>query len=276
MNHFKKEGIEDCNRPVIFDELHSLLSDCKDSQTRSAIPELTSIIKKTFGSIFFIEYNYTFEELIFKIKRFDKECENIFKKIDNLNEQKEDFILKSKKNKKDKDFLSKFENLNKKIESENNTYNSCRLISKTLEGGELKNKIVSFCDRLSVLKFSSQEVSKKEFTKIVFDFLWIVNQLHHPYASEKGAGLLEKIEHKIDKVFRLSDKQKDSVQISELPELIIKAETALEEDDLLTAKEAYEKILTAYKQAPSDLRELIYKQLFEIWFRLHFYDNHNS
>lgn len=267
-SHFKKEDVIDYNRPVIFEELHSLLSTCKDFQTKETILKLVPLIKRAFGDIFFINYSYTFEELIFKIKNFDKECEKIFKRIEDLDKKKEDFILKGKGNKKDKFFFSQLKNIGKEIELENDRYNLFRAISKILEDPKIKDKIINFCSYLPILVFSGQKISGDELKKIIFDFLWIVNLMGYFRTNKENRGVFEKIIYKINKIKSLGEKGNE-VQIDEIRKLISKAETAFKDNDFFTADDIYRKILSMYQQIHYDLRESAYEDIFNLWFRLY-------
>jgi len=278
LNHFKKEDVTDYkidyNKLTVFGELHSLMSNCKDFQTNELMFKLVPIIKKTFGDIFFVEYTYTFEELVSKIKNFDEECEKFFRRIEKLNKKKEDFLLKHKKKKKDKNFFSKLKSIDKEIQLEDKRYNSSRAISKILEDSGIKNKIFSFCNHLSTLEFSGQKISKEELTKIVFEFMCIVNQIYS-YTNERRTGQFKKAKYKINKIFGSSTKKNNTVQISGLPKLISEAETFIKNNNLVGAEQIYKKILEVYEQSPHILRRAAYGQLFNLWFNLYFYNYSN-
>ena len=278
LNHFKKEDVIDYkidyNKLTVFWELHSLMSNCKEFQTNELMFKLVPVIKKTLGDTFFVEYTYTFEELVSKIKNFDKECEKFFGRIEKLNKKKEDFLLKHKKKKKDKNFFSKLKSIDKEIQLEDKRYNSSRAISKILEDSGIKNKIFGFCNHLSTLEFSGQKISKEELTKIVFEFMCIVNQIYS-YTNEKRAGQFKKAKYKINKIFGLSTKKNNTVQISGLPKLISKAETSIKNNNFVSAEQTYKKILEVYEQSPNILRRAAYGQLFNLWFNLYFYNYSN-
>lgn len=269
----EKEDVIDSNRPFIFDEVHLLLSTCKDIQTKETILRLMPLIKRAFADIFFINSNYTFEELIFKIKNFDKECEKIFKRIEDLDTKKEDFILqskKNKKNKKDKTFFSQLKKIDKEVELENNRYNSYRAASKILEDVRIKDKIINFCNYLSILVFSSQKISKDELKKIIFDFLWIVNRMERCRTNKQNRGVFEKIISKVSKK-ESPGEGGNGTQTEGIHQLIIKANISLQNNDFFTAENLYRKILSIYDRSPGNLRKSIYDIIFTLWFRLYFY-----
>ena len=279
-SYLKKEDVVDYNESSTLKELRLLLSVSKDLQPKDFILKLIPVIKNAFKDILFIDYDYTFEELNFRIKNFYKVHEKIFKRIGDLNKQKDDFILKSKKDKKNKNFFSQLKKIDEEIELENKKYDSCREISKILEDEQIKNKILNFCNYLSILQFSNRNISKREVEQIIFDFLQVINRMYYFETNEKETGLLEKIKYKITKILEPSNEKDDNekediVKINELPKLISEAETALRDKDFLTAEDIYRKILSTYKDFPYNLRKSIYEDLFNLWFRLYSYNDKN-
>lgn len=283
VDYFKKKEEIGYNRLVIFEELHSLLSNCEDAQAKETILKIMPVIKRKFASIFSIDSNFTFEELIFKIKNFDKGCNTIFKRIENLDKKKEDFILKNAKDKKNKNFFSQLKNISKETELENERYNSCRELAKILEDTKIQDKTINFCSYLSKLMFSEQKLSRDKLKKIIFDFLWIINQMNCPNPNEKEIkpflGSLKKpfkkIKGKLIELLGLSEETNNELQTDNLPELITEVETAIKDNDFFTADHTYRKILNSYKQSPISLRKSTYGRLFDIWFRLYFFNHDN-
>ena len=196
----KKEELVSVNSQTVFNELQSLLST-QNPQSEKEILKSFSFMKQTLGEVFYIDYSYTFEELINKIENFNKECEKFYDRVEELNKKKNEFIIKSKNNKKDKNFFKKMKEFNNDIELINKKYSSHKIISTILKDENVKNKIADFCNNISTIRFSEQKISKNDIKKFDFDFLCIINRMHQsPNSNTKKKSLL-----KIGKIFNTKE-----------------------------------------------------------------------
>jgi len=118
---FKKEAMvnydkpEIANRSSILKELRLSLSEYNRNETEDFALKIISLIKNAFRDAFLINFHYTFEELNSRINNFDKECRKTFKKIEDLNIKKEEFVLNEKGIKTRKEFFSQLKNINNEI-----------------------------------------------------------------------------------------------------------------------------------------------------------------
>ena len=256
--------LEQESRNLGINELYFLFSSYNNYEAEHFRIELIRIIKKILSRLFQIEPNYTFEELRQKIENFDKESSRMVKKLELLNNEKETFFKSSRGKKKDNAFFSHLKELDKKILQEEEKYGSCQHISKVLKNSEIRLKLVFFLNELSNIQFSRNPVNKQKLMKIVFDFLLIVNNFSHklPYKIS----MIERIAHKFSKEHRGNA----SASIDDFSTMIIEAEKAIKEGNDGIAIEMYKKLHNLYADAATDTKVLIYKDLFNLWFRINF------
>ncbi|HLG24848.1 MAG TPA: hypothetical protein VI564_08010 [Candidatus Nanoarchaeia archaeon] len=271
---FEDKRIKGINYDSIsMEELRLFLITYNDLQAENIKTGLIGIIKKDFSTIFQIEPNYTFEELKNRVLEYSNECKKIFNEIERLHKTKEELLLRYKNSKRDRDFYLKLAEQSDKIENENKRYNKCMGLLNVLENQEIRNELINYLDELTTIQFSKKKPTKHELTKLVFEFLWIANQITHHYNKNAESGIFNKIKRQLTNLISVSGKSDETQKHfpqEKLQHIISEAEKSIAGNDFERSKMIYKKILHVYPQIPHDLRKLIYKPMFNLWFSIYF------
>ena len=248
------------------EELRLLLSTYNDFEAEHVKVELIHIIKKIFSEIFLMEPNYTFEEFSERIINIAVEQKKISKKVEDLEAQRQELMDLGRKT-RDRSLIPKLEDVNHQIEAESKKHALIGNVSKVIDNPKIRDRIIDFCSYLNRLQFAQKHIPKRELLKIVFEFLWIFNQM--PYQYEPSKNNKPKFFEMFVKKFT-SIRQSADVSHKQLPGLIGEAQSLIKNGSFNKANDVYHLVLKLYIQAPQNIRNLYYKHLFSLWFKLYF------
>lgn len=248
----KKKEVQPKDHNILYSEILNIMNDINEESTSQVIPVIRSGLKE----IFLIEHAYTFEELTTIINNFEKECDKRFKRVEDLNKKKQDFILKNKGKKRDKKFYTEIETIKHEIDIETEKFNTCKIIADSLNDDETKKRIMNFCDDITKIQFSGSKFQRQQLKKVIYEFLWIVNRFDYNNYNM----ILTKDKEKLDL----------KKEYKKFKELIKGAKHYLKYNDITDAKKEYKKAYDIYAIAPFELKNKMYDNLFNLWFTLHF------
>jgi hypothetical protein len=255
---------EDSNRVIA--DLDLLISDYNSIQAETFIGKVVPLFKKVFGSVFFMEQEYTFEELIEAIRQFKDRSAKLETGIIAL--QQEEAAMLDKKNnvKRDEHFVQKIKELRTHISELNQEYHMCQRIAKVLEHKDVTDHLVSFCQKLSHLQFSGVKLSHEHYTTIFFNFLWILNQFMFEFKEMPR-------KNGIARFLKFPKKKYDTLSFQDL---MNHARESLDKDNIADATSIYNTILRQYTSLDKESQGSCYGELFILWFEIHFYHHRKS
>jgi len=172
------------------------------------------IVKSTFGNIFGIHYQYTYEELLEKLNTIDRKLRSISFAIERLKDKIDNTFSEEKDNPNLKEKIDEFE---EKLRKEYDIQKFYMKLKSILSHQDIFDKTNELSQKISELEYSNQEITNAKITQLMDTFMTILHKIMD----------LEKVREKKKKkgLFVLlfgSKKQKvEKIKIEE-PELTLK------------------------------------------------------
>ena len=210
---------------------------------------IIGLVRKGLNDLLLQEHHLTFEELIEIVKDFDQVCGSIQSRLDDVLKQRSQ-LLGNKEIKHDRQMLNSLEELKNKEQEELGYLQRCNTLNMLLQNAKLKETIVSLCQTLSEIQFSQEQITKQTCTRIVFSFLWIINQL----SLQKNQKGMKGAKQHID-------------------ELIAQTTSALQSANVNAALQSYQNLIGAYYGLTKQEQAKYYADIFILWFEIQFFDN---
>ncbi len=255
------------------EELRTAYAGYTGFEQDESAAEVIAVLKKILCRLFFLDENYTFEDIMETLEHYDVIVASKFREIEELTKKKEAFVSEYKGKKKKRDFFAKLHEFKSMADNENKQYAVCMAIHEGLRQPEVKNSITGLCSRLSSMLFANGGVSSSELQQYMFECIWIANTLLF-YHEQVYQG--KKIKQDISPS-KISDGEKEENQENPEPRaikrLIAKAQHAVDEKRILSAQEMYLHLLDIYLHLPRPLKEAMYYDLFTLWFNVYFYEH---
>lgn len=133
---------------------------------------------------------------------------------------------------------------------------------------DLKKKLINFSNELSLKEYSDKGISKEELARLISNFRGIIIELTSAPAIEKGESTTEKIKTPMLKIRGIFNKflpQLEKRGVNQIYKLLIKADSALKNNDLATAKSFYKSIMWRYRISSMEERKNLYQRIGRIY-----------
>jgi hypothetical protein len=165
-----------------------------------------------------------------------------------------------------REFLESFFNIRYEF-----TYNELNheIEKKKIVKGDLKKKLVSFSNELSLKEYSDKGISKDELLRLISSFRNIVIELTSAATSENGGvSGAERIRTPLLRIRWMFNKFLPNLEkrgVKQIYKLLIKADNAVKNNDLATAKNFYRGIIWRYRISTIGERKKLYPRIGRIY-----------
>lgn len=214
-------------------------------------------VKAAFAEIFDINFQFTFEELNYKLNNFDKSLQEINKRINSIKNKIKEKQKQSKKAKKDLKTAKKIiQNLNSELNREIEKEKEYIRLNTILLNNNLKETIFSFSQRLSEVKYSQIPISKEELTIFIRLFENIVFYLTEPdnQIIEKGSFSMKNYFNELLNLLKTDN-------VSKVFKLLDLAKKELDKNNIKGAKKYYLKLIKIYHNMPKEGVKEVYPEI---------------
>jgi hypothetical protein len=211
-----------------------ILNDVQEKKAEENAKLFFNLIKHSFGQLFDIRYQYTFEELIQKLSTITVKLESILKVIEHLKNKVDNTFVEEKDNPQLK---AKIDVLEEKLAREYRLQEFYNKINSLLNHEGIRDLITSLSQKISEMEYGNEEITNEKITTLIQDYKEIINKILS-YEETKD-------EHKKRNIFRwLADLFKGkklralepSILIIE-PELAPKVKEKKQEEKFIAPKE---------------------------------------
>jgi len=219
---------------------------------------LVHIIKYTFGELFNVHYEYTYEELIEKFETIDKKLSSISVAIKELKIKIDDTFIDEKNNPKLKEKIDEYEEKLLKEYQLEKFYNQLKSI---LSHEDLKELIQVLLQNISKIEYADEKITNDQLTDIIDKFKWILNKILSFEETEEKKKKLNFI-GRILQIIGLHHREESKPKIEE-PELAIKQK---EESDksIVSIKIKAEQLKTEKEPKTEELKPEVRKEAIKI------------
>lgn len=312
MQHQDKKRIQDRIRKVITDaflKIDTLLSNFSENKPEANAKRFFHIVKYTFGELFNIHYEYTYEELIEKLTTLNRKLSSISAAIKELKTKIDDTFIDEKNNPRLKE---KIDELEEKLLKEHQLEKFYTKLKSILSHENLNELIKELSHNISSLEYGNEKISNEELTGLINKFKLILDKILsfeeiqekkqkknffawflHFFGLRHEENVKPKIEEpelapKLDTSKQPQTKKKEEVapkkeilqkteqisqKILEILELIEQTKQSMNKGNIHKAKKQYLKILNIYKKLKLEEKEQTYRQLLQLYHSLINFDS---
>lgn len=229
--------------------------DLLENMTDYTFEYFFNTVRATFAEIFDIDFQFTFEELIYKLNNIDKSLHEINKRIDEIKKK-----IKEANHKKPKRSSKKTEETIKKLDimlnQEMDREKKYIHLNSVLLDSNFKTTVFLFSQRFSNMRYSNTPASKEELSALIGAFKQIVYYVIVPGAEEikKNTFFMRSIFGKLS-VFFKRDK------VSKILKLLERGKKQIDKNNINAAKNCYLKIINIYHDMSLEEVEQVYPEI---------------
>lgn len=155
-------------------KIDNLLNKFNENKPGINSKKFFNIVKNTLGDLFNIYYEFTYEELIYKINNIDKKLNSISSAIKELKIKVDNTFIDEKDN---PNLKGKIDELEEKLRKEYALQKSYIKLNSMLYYENLNELIKELSQEISEIEYGSQEISNEKIMKLADKFKLILDKI---------------------------------------------------------------------------------------------------
>lgn len=246
---------------LMSDEIKKTYSYLSEHKVDYAAEQFFNTVRLTFATIFDINFQFTFEELIHKLNHMEDSLEEIDAKIKEIKKKIEAEYTKKKKT-GIKALKRKIKELNQDLNQELKKEKELARLNQTLLENNFKEQLISFSRELSEMKYSEDNITEQKLISLIKRFEGIIDRIYHKESvvEKKGSFSLPS--------FSLTHYLENLLNRNHVPtvlRLLKLAEVQMNENKVAKAKLTYRKILKLYFKMPYKDKKTVYVIILDLF-----------
>jgi len=153
----------------ISEEIQKIKKYISEKRLEYATQQFFNTVRLALASIFDIDYQFTYEELVYKIEHMEESLNKADKKIREI-KKKIDEEYAQKKKKSVKVLRKTIKSLNAELDTELDKQQEYMRINRVLLEKNYRDVVTKFIKEISDLKYSQKKIPRKEILSLIKEF----------------------------------------------------------------------------------------------------------